>query len=69
MSARFEFFFDYGIPWSYIANALVPAIAERAQAEGDAYASDPALPLGLDLAGVEGAVRHRLTEGRDDGLG
>ena len=33
MSARFEFFFDYGSPWSYIANARVPAIAERAQAD------------------------------------
>jgi 2-hydroxychromene-2-carboxylate isomerase len=33
MTARFEFFFDYGSPWSYIANARVSAVAERAQAE------------------------------------
>jgi len=33
MTARLEFFFDYGSPWSYIANARVPAVAERAQAE------------------------------------
>jgi 2-hydroxychromene-2-carboxylate isomerase len=32
MTARLEFFFDYGSPWSYIANSRVGAVAERAQA-------------------------------------
>jgi 2-hydroxychromene-2-carboxylate isomerase len=29
MTARVEFFFDYGSPWSYIANSRLPALAER----------------------------------------
>ena len=32
MTARVEFFFDYGSPWSYIANARLPAMAQRAEA-------------------------------------
>ena len=33
MTARLEFFFDYGSPWSYIADARVEKVAERAQAD------------------------------------
>jgi 2-hydroxychromene-2-carboxylate isomerase len=33
MTARLEFFFDYGSPWSYIADARVESVAERAQAD------------------------------------
>jgi len=32
MTARVEFFFDYGSPWSYIANSRLPAIAARTEA-------------------------------------
>jgi 2-hydroxychromene-2-carboxylate isomerase len=32
MIARVEFFFDYGSPWSYIANARLPGVAKRAKA-------------------------------------
>jgi len=31
MTARVEFFFDYGSPWSYIANSRLPAVAERTE--------------------------------------
>jgi 2-hydroxychromene-2-carboxylate isomerase len=31
MTVRVEFFFDYGSPWSYIANSRLPAIAARAE--------------------------------------
>jgi len=31
--ARIEFFFDYGSPYSYLADAQLPALAERAGAE------------------------------------
>ena len=30
---RLEFFFDYGSPYSYLANSRLPALAERAGAE------------------------------------
>jgi 2-hydroxychromene-2-carboxylate isomerase len=33
MTARLEFFFDYGSPWSYIANARVPGVVRRTEAE------------------------------------
>jgi 2-hydroxychromene-2-carboxylate isomerase len=33
MTARLEFFFDYGSPWRYIANARVAEVAVRAQAQ------------------------------------
>ena len=33
MTARLEFFFDYGSPWSYIANSRVGGVAERTQAD------------------------------------
>jgi 2-hydroxychromene-2-carboxylate isomerase len=33
MTARVEFFFDYGSPYSYIANANLPALLERSGAE------------------------------------
>lgn len=33
MTARVEFFFDYGSPWSYLANARLPAVAQRAEAK------------------------------------
>ena len=33
MTTKLEFFFDYGSPWSYIANARVPVVASRAQAQ------------------------------------
>jgi len=30
---RLEFFFDYGSPYSYLANSRLPALAERTGAE------------------------------------
>ena len=33
MTAKLEFFFDYRSPWSYIADARVEAVVERAQAD------------------------------------
>ena len=30
---RFEFFFDYGSPYSYLADSRLPALAERTGAE------------------------------------